>query len=130
MEEALEYSFRALTAILYGYENEIAQQTGIMQAIITKIFNIFDLNVHKCEDLSTENAAECLQRIIDVDQTNRTFIMTNCFKTDPSFADHEFQFLEGLLNVAGYIKDKGVSYAKLFLLKALTALLSTANFAD
>ena len=77
-----------------------------------------------------ENAAECLQRIIDIDQTNRTFIMTNCFKADPSLAGHEFQFLEGLLNVAGYIKDEGVSYAKLFLLKALTALLSTANFAD
>ena len=32
--------------------------------------------------------------------------------------------------MAGYIKDEGTSYAKLFLLKALTDLLSTANFAS
>ena len=60
MEETLEYSFRALTAILYGYESEIVKQNGTMQAIITKIFKVLDLNVHKCEDLSMENAAECL----------------------------------------------------------------------
>ena len=74
LEDILEYSFSCITSLLYNFP----EQMKLFSKELLVKFDIFAMNLHNCDNLSVENAAECLQVMIENDKEARAYVMTSC----------------------------------------------------